>query len=86
MKIVLLILAIFVITSFVLSLIVLATYTRSFSDLITVILTRRRHKRYQREMKQAHIHRVPAPMLGTQICTRKPEIAPDDYSHMFTDF
>jgi len=86
MHIILLILAIFVITVFILSLIVLATYTRSFSDLITVILTRRRHRRQERELKQAHIDRVPAPVLGTQIRTRKPEIAPDDYSHMFTDF
>jgi len=86
MHIILLILAIFVITVVVLSLIVLATYTRSFSDFATAILTRRRHKRYEREMQQANIHRVPAPVLGTQIRTRKPEIAPDDYSHMFTDF
>ena len=78
MKIVLLILAILAITIFVLSLIVLATYTRSFSDLITVILTRRRHMRQERELKQANIHCVPAPVLGTQIRSTE-----QDYSHSF---
>jgi len=76
MEIVLLILAILVITVFILSLIVLATYTRSFSDLITVILTRRRHRRQERELKQAHIHRVPAPVLGTQIKTTETDYSP----------
>lgn len=80
MKIALLILAIFVIAIFVLSLLVLATYTRSFDDLITVILTRRRHKRQERELKQAHIHRVPAPVLGTQIRTEA------DHSSSFGDW
>lgn len=81
MHIVLLILAIFGITIFTLSLLVLATYTRSFSDFATAILTRRRHKRYEREMQQANIHRVPAPVLGTQI--RSVEV---DHSGSFGDW
>lgn len=37
------------------------------SGIVTILLTSQRHKRYQREMQQANIRRIPAPVLGTQI-------------------
>lgn len=48
------------------------------NDLVTILLNKQRHKRYQHELQQANIHRVPAPTLGTQI--RSTEI---DYSQNF---
>jgi len=51
------------------------------SDLVTILLTNQRHKRYMREMQQANIRRIPAPMLGTQIRSTEP-----DHSHSFKNW
>jgi len=51
------------------------------SDLVTILLTNRRHKRYEREMQQANIRRIPAPVLGTQIRSTE-----TDHSASFGDW
>lgn len=47
-------------------------------QILTVLLTSRRHKRYE---QQANIRRVSPPTLGTQIRSTE-----QDYSHMFKGF
>lgn len=43
-------------------------------------------RRTCRLMRSLGVRRVGIPTLGTQISTRQPERAPDDYSYMFTGF
>ena len=45
-------------------------------QIITILLTNQRHKRYEKEMQQANIHRVPAPVLGTQIRSTEADHSP----------
>lgn len=54
---------------------------RIIRDIATILLTNRRHKQYAREMQQANIRRVPAPVLGTQIRSTEP-----DHSHSFKNW
>lgn len=48
-------------------------------DIVTILLTNKRHKAYEAELQQASIHRVPAPVLGTPIKSQNDR----DYSGSF---